>query len=130
MDQDLVIELSKIKDLLAIIVILLGLLVAGKVIEILGDISNNWRSFRTNRVRGAAAEMYDRGEYSKLVEFLKKELKSHPNCPTSTYWLARCYLSLSDNENAKKSFHKLRELEPSWEDEYISPYLQDIDEKH
>ena len=129
MDQDLIIELSKIKDLLSIIVVLLGLVVGGKVIEMIGNISNNWRSFRTSRVRGASNDMHKRGEYAKLLEYLTKEMKSHPNCPTSIYWMARSYLSLSDYENAKTHFLKLKELEPSWDDEYVSPFMHEIEEK-
>lgn len=130
MDQDLVIELSKIRDLLTFIVILLGMLVAGKLFEIFGNIINNWRSFRTNRIRSASAEMHDKGEYEKLLEYLKKEMMTHPNCSTSLYWLARSQLSLRSYEKAKTNFLKLKELEPSWEAEYVSPYLKEIEEKH
>ena len=130
MDQDTIRELSKITDLLSIIVILLGLLVAGKLFESLGNVVNNWRSFRTTRVRATSLDMHERGDYNGLIEYLTKELESHPNCATSTYWIARGYLSLFDYEKAEKKFLKLKVLEPSWESEYVSPYLKEIAEKH
>ena len=130
MDQDIIIELSKIKSVLIVIAILLFILVAGKLTETIGNILNNLGNFRIRKIRTFSAEMHEKGEYSNLIEYLGKELSNRPNCATSTYWMARGHLSMSDFENAKKLFIKLRELEPSWEKEYVSPFLKEIEEKH
>lgn len=130
MDHDLLVELSKTNTLLTVIAIMLFLLLSGKVFEVIGNITNNLNTYRTTKVRGIAAEKHSKGDYSELNAFLEKELNNYPNCPTTVYWMARCQLSLSDYAKAKILFLKLKELEPSWETEYVSPYLKEIEEKH
>jgi hypothetical protein len=112
------------------IVILLTILVGGSVLNKLGTIFLSWRTKRSNMIRDMAIGMHDRGEYSDLVEYLSGKLSRYPNNPTVVYWLARGYLGLEQYSKAKKALLKLRELEPSWEEEYVAPYMKIISEKH
>jgi len=130
MDQDLLIELSKIRDLLTVIVVLLGILVFGKIFSLLQNIIANWKSNTTTTIRDMSVGLHDRGQYQDLIEYLNGKLKDHPNNATAIFWLARSHLSLEEYDAAKKYLLHLRELEPSWENEHIAPYMNIIDEKH
>jgi len=130
MEQTTIQELIQIKQVLVVIALLLGLLVAGKLFGAIGNLINNWRTYSDNRIRVAAIDMFDRAEYAELDQFLQEKLVRFPNNSTAIYWMARCNLNMSNIEKAKEYFLRLKALEPSWEKEYVLPFLREIDEKH
>ncbi len=106
------------------------MLVVGKLFAVVGNLINNWRTYSDNRIRVAAIDMFDRAEYVELEKILQEKLTRFPNNATAIYWMARCNLSLSNIEKARDYFLSLKALEPSWETEYVTPFLREIDEKH
>ncbi len=130
MEQTTIQELIEIRQLLTFIALLLAMLVVGKLFAVVGNLINNWRTYSDSRIRVAAIDMFDRAEYVELEKFLQEKLTRFPNNATAIYWMARCNLSLSNIEKAKDYFLRLKALEPSWETEYVTPFLREIDEKH
>ncbi len=130
MEQTTIQELIEIRQLLTFIALLLAMLVVGKLFAVVGNLINNWRTYSDSRIRVAAIDMFDRAEYVELEKFLQEKLTRFPNNATAIYWMARCNLSLSNIQKAKDYFLRLKALEPSWETEYVTPFLRDIDEKH
>ncbi len=130
MEQTTIQELIEIRQLLTFIALLLAMLVVGKLFAVVGNLINNWRTYSDNRIRVAAIDMFDRAEYVELEKFLQEKLTRFPNNATAIYWMARCNLSLSNIEKARDYFLSLKALEPSWETEYVTPFLREIDEKH
>ncbi|WP_147251081.1 tetratricopeptide repeat protein [Arenicella xantha] len=130
MEQTTIQELIQIKYILMVIAALLAVLVVGKLCGVIGNLINNWRAYSDSRIRVAAIDMFDRAEYVELEKFLQEKLILFPNNATAIYWMARCNLSSSNIEKAKEYFMRLKALEPSWETEYVTPFLKEIDEKH
>ncbi|RBP48629.1 tetratricopeptide repeat protein [Arenicella xantha] len=130
MDQNILLELEKIRDILTLILLLLGVLVVAKALNVIGNISSNWQLQRSDRIRNHSIDLHDQEKYSELIEYLAKKLNDYPNNPTAIYWMARSHLGKADYVSAKKYFLKLKDIEPSWEKDYVEPFMREIEEKH
>jgi tetratricopeptide (TPR) repeat protein len=130
MDQDILLELEQIRGVLNVIAILLGALAAFKLFNVIGNVANNWQLQRSDRIRNHSIDLYEQEKYAELEDYLSKKLTDYPNNATAVYWMARSHLGKAEYETAKKYFLKLRDLEPSWEQDYISPHMKEIEEKH
>jgi len=130
MDNQIISELAVIKGLLVWVVILLTLLLSGNILKVLSRLIFNLRSNLNDAIRMNSVSMFDKAEYDDLVEYLAPKLKKKPNNATATYWLARTYLEQGKNELAESLFLKLKQIEPAWEEDYVTPFLARINEKH
>lgn len=130
MDTSTILELNQINQTLIVIAVLLAILVSVHLFNMAGNVVNNWRSYRNKLINTKSIEMYDRADYSALKKYLNETLNRFPNNPHAIYWMARCQLESSNLESAKKLFEKLKTLEPSWEDDCVTPFLKEIDEKY
>ena len=130
MDTNTISELSQINQTLIIIAVLLAILVIMHFVNVVGNGINNWRSYRNRLINKRSSEMHDRADYEALETYLNETLERFPNNPHAVFWMARCQLDSSNLESAKELFNRLKTLEPSWEDQCVTPFLKEIDEKH
>lgn len=62
---------------------------------------------------GKACIAYNRKDYRGSLTYLKKVLRSNPNCPADVRLsLAHCFLKLGNTEKARLSFERTLELDP------------------
>jgi len=129
MDNQIINELAVIKGLLVWVVILLTLMLSSNILKALSRLILNLRANLNEAIRINSISMFDKAEYDNLVKYLEPKLKKKPNNATATFWLARAYLEQGNTEMAKGLFLKLKHIEPAWEEEFVSPYLDRINEQ-
>ncbi|MEW8646716.1 MAG: hypothetical protein AB2563_11510 [Candidatus Thiodiazotropha endolucinida] len=74
-------------------------------------------------------ELLDKGELAELLELSKEKLKEYPDHDYANYFLACCYYRTGNIHKAYRAYKKLKELRPGWSQEFIDPYLKDLEIK-
>ncbi len=130
MEQEILRELVTIKTLLTWLVILVSIYLVSRIIKKLTSIFSSWRSYRRKAIGDISADLFDREKYEEIIKYLSPKLSKQPNNSDNLYWLGRANLELGNYKESKALFIKLRHVEPSWEEDYIEPYIKRIEENH
>jgi cytochrome c-type biogenesis protein CcmH/NrfG len=130
MEQEILRELVTIKTLLVWLIILVSIYLISMIIKKLASIYSNWRSYRRKAIGDISADLFDREKYEEIIKYLSPKLSKQPNNADNLYWLGRANLELGNHKESKALFIKLRNVEPSWEEDYIEPYIKRIEENH
>ena len=129
MEAEILQTLKEIKGMLFLLLVGFGLLFA---LMIAGTVSSIYISIR-DRLKsdftGQAKELFEGHKYNKVIKLCEKEIKIFPRSAEANWWLARAYSELGNDLEALRLFKKVTELEPTWEGEYVSPYVKEINER-
>ena len=126
MDTEILRALQEIRGLLFILTSAICLVVAILFLSSIGRALEYYRSVKANAFINEANELFDLGSFNELVEFCESKLKQFPNHSNAVWWMAKAKFRMGEEQEAKALFEKLIELEPSWEDEFIQPYIKKI----
>ena len=126
MEQDILNTLQEIRSLIYVLIIMLGFVMLIWVINWISNIKRNFKKAWENDFINLADGYFESGDYTKLIAHCKDKLEKYPNHPTATWWLAKAELEIGNNAAAKELFEKVLELEPSWKDTHIEPFLKRI----
>jgi tetratricopeptide (TPR) repeat protein len=124
MESEILHTLREIKSILYVIGLVISIAMVFKVIELLSSIIKNFKSAIKDVWRNEANEYFDRGEYDLLISHCEKRIETHPNDATAIWWLARTHHANGSIEKAEEYFEKVSELEPSWRESHVEPYLK------
>ena len=123
-------DLSVIKWLLIVFVSLFifSILIVGVFIFVLSkDLSKDFSAKKNFEHKGR--ELLDKGELEQLIELAKIKLKEYPNHNYAIYFLAIGYYRSGNIHESYRLFNQLKELSPSWSEQYIDPYLGELEVK-
>ncbi len=71
-------------------------------------------------------------EQNKLDELMALTKEKITECPNHTYahwYLGRAYYLQAEWQQAKEEFETVGRLDPTWQEEYVRPYLEEIQKK-
>ena len=130
MDTEILRTVQEIRGLLFILTSAICLVVVILFLRNIGRAVKYYKSFKANAFVNEANELFDAASYVELVGFCESKLKQLPNHSDALWWMAKAKFRMGEEQEAKMLFEKLIELEPSWEDEYIQPYIKKISIKN
>ncbi len=78
--------------------------------------------------RGEASHLFDKGDFDELIKYCEDELNSKAFHADALWYVAKAYYQKGEHQKAKEYFEKLAKSEPSWEKQYVQPYLEKIDQ--
>ena len=129
MEQEILKELIAIKYLLVGLLLTTGIpMVVIVLSRIVGVRFRDRTKGETFRV--VCAQFLEDGEYTKLIEYCRKELIKRPNSAISYWYIGRSYFEQQKFSEAKEAFRKAIDIDPSWDKEYIAPFMESMNEKH
>lgn len=64
--------------------------------------------------------------YIGVAELSRRELEKNPKYSHAYWWLGRAHYNLGNDVESMKYFKELMEVEPTWEEEHIMPYLEKL----
>jgi tetratricopeptide (TPR) repeat protein len=126
MEEEILNKLQDIYVLLYVLTIMLGFVMLIWVINWISNIKSNFKNAWENNFIQLADKYYESGNYARLISHCEEKLKKYPNHSNATWWLARAELKTGNTSKAKMLFLKLLELEPSWKESHIEPYLEKL----
>ena len=77
-----------------------------------------------NRV---ASDMFESGKLTELIEYCHEHLKKKPRAAYAYWFLGKAHYQLKELSKAEQFFNKAIEINPSWENEWVKPYLEKIE---
>jgi hypothetical protein len=79
------------------------------------------------RAKGRA--LLDQGALEELQVHAQDKLDENPDHEYGNYFLALYHYRKGNIHDAYRVFKRLREINPTWGEEYIDPYLTELEEK-
>ena len=70
-----------------------------------------------------AQEYFEKCSYDDLIGYCERRIKERPNDVHALWWLARALKEKGKNTEAEEIFKKVVKIEPSWEEEFVKPYV-------
>jgi len=126
MEQEILQTLQEIRVILYILLIVVSVGMLVWIVHWISNIAANFQSAWENDFITQADKYFESANFDKLIEHCQDKLNKFPNHSNATYWLARAKLELGDSAESKALFQRLLELEPSWRDSHIEPYLKKL----
>lgn len=71
-------------------------------------------------------DLLDRGQFDKAIELAAERVSTHPNDVQAHWYLARAYTHKEDWFQAIKHFNTVSRIQPNWNDQYVAPYVKEI----
>jgi tetratricopeptide (TPR) repeat protein len=127
MDQEI---LSTLREIKTAIYVLMAIVVLGVVAGFIraGIAAKDLVKGKLDDIfRDEASRLFDKGAFDELIKYCEDKLKSKPNHSNALWYVAKAYYQQGEYGKAKEYFDKLATSEPSWEKEYIQPYLEKIE---
>jgi len=126
MEHEILETLQDIRGMLYVLIAITSFTMFVWVFNWLTNIFANFKSGLDNAFIKQADSYFISANFNELVEWCEGELKKHPNHVNATWWLARAKKELGEVEEARALFERLLELEPSWKETHIDPYLKNL----
>ena len=79
--------------------------------------------------RNEAKELLEKNKLDELIELTREKITECPNHTYAHWYLARAYYLQANWQPAEEEFARVGRLDPPWQDEYVMPYLQEIQKK-
>ena len=122
-----IILLQEIKSALWLLIYLVGI---GVAFNILRAVFSSYRTIKNeleNAFYTTTSAMFENGDYDEVIEHCNKHLKKKPKEAYGYWFLGKAHFQKKEYEKAKSFFIKTIEIYPTWEEEWVSPYLNKID---
>lgn len=126
METEILHTLQEIRGMLYLLLVIVCTCVALRVIYSINNVITGFKIAWDKNFIGQAGKMFERAQFEKLVEYCKKKLIKYPNHASAIWWLARAKLELGKQSEAQSLFERVLEIEPSWKETHINPYLKKI----
>lgn len=126
MDNEIVL-LQDIKSALWILIWIVGIGVAATLVR---TITTSYRAIKSeidNIFYNSASAMYKNAQSKELIEYCHKHLKKKPKEAHAYWFLGMAHFQMKEHDKAEEFFKKVTEIYPSWEKEWVGPYLEKIE---
>ena len=129
MDEEILTVLNEIRGILFLILggfgILVFLTITRTVASIYLGIKKQLEFDFTDKV----GRLFKKKKYKDIVTLCNQEIEIYPRSAEAFWWLARAYYYLGNDIESLKLFKEVIKLEPEWEEEHITPYIEKINER-
>jgi len=126
MDQAILSTLQEIKTAIYVLMAIVVLGVVASFIRAGISAKNLLRGKLDDLFRDEANHLFDKGAFDELIKYCEDRLKSKPHDGHALWYVAKAYYQKDEHRKAREYFEKLAKAEPSWEKEYVQPYLEKI----
>lgn len=76
-----------------------------------------------------ADELLEQDRLDDLIAFTKEKIATHPKHTYAHWYLALAYYHKGMWHDASRAFKKVGELEPTWKEGYVDPYVEELEVK-
>ena len=125
MEQEILQTLQEIRGMLLVLIVFFLILGILFIYAVLAQI---FPSLMHRSTSDKAEELFDKGKFNDIVKLCETKLTKKPNHLNSIWWLAKAKYNLKEYEVSQRLFASLLEKEPNWKTEYITPYLEKLNE--
>lgn len=128
MENELIL-LKDIKDALWILIYLIGI---GVLLNIIRTIATSYKTIKDeleNTFYNTVSPLYENGEYDKVIECSLEHVEKKSKDAYGYWFLGKAYYKKEDYQESLDYFNKTSEICPSWDKEWVEPYIKKINEK-
>lgn len=129
MEAEAIEILKDIRGMLYVLVFGFGLLFVLVIISTITSLVVNLRDRLKIDFSDKVKKLYETQKYKELIKLCTKEIEIFPKSAEANWWLARAQSKLGNDLEALRLFRKVTEIEPTWEAEYVIPYVKEINER-
>lgn len=111
---------------------LVYLVSAGVCLNLIRAIAASYRTIKSeieNMFYNTARAMYETGQYQALIDHCHEHLKKKPKDAYAYWFLGKAHFERKEYDQAVDYFNRTGELDPSWQEEWINPFLKRIETK-
>lgn len=126
MDAQLIL-LQEIKTAVWVLVYIVG---AGVLLSLLRAVAASYRTIKSelaNAFTNTATSMFERGKYEALIKYCLEHLEKNPKEAYAYWFLGKAHFQIKEYDKAVKYLNKAKEIFPTWEKEWIGPFLEKIE---
>lgn len=123
-------DLTVIKWLLVGVIVLLSSFVVGiGVVAYIASKEFSQASSTKFNFHAKGRDLLNKGEIEELLELALGKLEKYPDHDYANYFIAICYYRKENIHKAFRAFKRLEKLRPGWSEEFIAPYLKELEVK-
>ena len=125
MDTELTL-LQDIKSALWILIVIVGI---GVVVNYGRAVAASYKIIKSDLkdyFYNTATKMYENEKYNELIKYCHERLKKKPKKAYGFWFLGKAHFNRKEFDEAEKYVQKAIEIHPSWEEEWVSPYLKNL----
>ena len=126
MEQQILNTLNEIRAILFVLTVVMIFVSLIWAVNWGSNIFANFKKAWENDFITRANKYFESANFESLVTHCEEKLKKYPNHTNAIWWLARAKQGMGKSLEAKALFEQLLELEPSWKDSHIEPYLKKL----
>jgi len=122
-------EITLLQDIKTALWVLIFIVSIGVVATVVRAIITSFRAVKTeidNMFYNSASAMYESGDFKELIEYCHNHLKKKPKEAYAYWFLGKTHFQLKNLDKAEEYFNKAVEIYPSWEKEWVGPFLEKI----
>jgi tetratricopeptide (TPR) repeat protein len=128
MEQQILSTLQEIKTAIYVLMAIVVLGVVASFIRAGISAKSLLKGKLDDLFRDEANHLFDRAAFDELIKYCEDKLNSKPFHSDALWYVAKAYYQKGEHKKAKEYFEKLAKSEPSWEKQYVQPYLEKIDQ--
>lgn len=122
-------EITLLQDIKSALWVLIFVVSIGVFATVVRTIITSYRAVRTeidNIFYNSANALYQEGNLNDLVKYCLNHLKKKPKEAHAYWFLGKAHFQLNELDKAEEYFNKAAEINPSWEKEWVVPFLEKI----
>ena len=126
------IEITLLQDIKFALWVLISIVGVGTVATVIRAVAVSYSSLKKvldNQFSHMASAMYDNSELSELIKFCHTHLKKKPEDAYAFWFLGKAHYKMNELSKAEEYFTKAIEIYPSWEKEWVRPFMVQIEAK-
>jgi tetratricopeptide (TPR) repeat protein len=123
-------QLALLQEIRSGVWILIYLVGAGVVVNIFKTVAASYKTIKSelsNVFYNYASSMFDAGKYEELIAYCHERIKKKPRDAYAFWFLGKAYFHMKDFDKAVENFDKVVEIYPSWKNEWVGPYMAQIE---
>lgn len=125
-------ELMLLKDIKSALWILIYLIGLGVILNIIRTIVVSYKRIKDeleNMFYNIVSPMYENAEYDKVIEYSLEHVEKKPKDAYGYWFLGKAFYKKEKYTEALDYFNKTSEICPSWDKEWVEPYVKRINKK-
>lgn len=123
-------QLELLREIRTAVWILIYVVGAGVFLSFLRAVVASYRTIKSelaNAFYNSASSMFERGKYESLIKYCLEHLEKNPREAYAYWFLGKAHFQTKEYDKAIEYFNKAKEIYPSWEKEWVGPFLEKIE---
>lgn len=122
-------EITLLQDIKTALWVLIFIVGIGVVATVVRAVITSYRAVKSeidNMFYNSASAMYESGDLKGLIEYCHEHIKNKPKEAYAYWFLGKAHFQMKKLDKAEEYFNKAVEIYPSWEKEWVGPFLDKI----